>query len=347
MDVEGLIYRIICGYYYININNETYKVLSPDIEIKQEAHTLYNKILSDYKFDQENWITQKKTESMLKESDVWNSSSDKDLEILENRLEDMKIELYLKFDDPVMKNKIKKSIVTGQKKINDMRMKKHSLDHLTLENYAASLKNEFIIVNTVYLNNKKALDSDNIGSELLETFVLTLGVNSMSMESLRGVARSDLWKSYWDAAKGNIFPPPAYKWTDEQRLVVNLSKMYDSVREHPNVPEDKIIDDDDALDGWMAFYRRKAEKERKKDKLMDAVGGKYKNAGEIFIVTDSQEQAKEIYDLNDAKGLAQIHHIKKLAETQETPTQWQDLPHVKADIQGQIKKQQQLKDKQK
>ena len=347
MDIEGLIYRIICGYYYININDETYKVFSPDIEIKQEAHTLYNKILSDHKFDQESWITQKDTEKMLKETGVWDSSTEKDLEILENRLEDMKIELYLKFEDPVMKRKIKSSIETGKKKINDMHMKKHSLDHLTLENYASSLKNEFIIINTVYLNGKKALDSDNVPADVLETFVLTLGVSSMSMESLRAVARSDLWKSYWDAAKGDIFPPPAYKWTDEQRLIVNLSKMYDSVREHTNVPDDNVIADDDALDGWMAFYRRKAEKERKKDKLMDAVGNKYKNAGEIFIVTNDQEQAKEIYSLNDAKGLAQIHHLKKISETQDSPTAWQDLPHVKAEIQSQIKKQQQLKDQNK
>ena len=69
---------------------------------------------------------------------------------------------------------------------------------------------------------------------------------------------------------------------------------------------------------------------------MDAVGGKYKNANEIFIVTDSVEEAREVHSLNDAQGMAQINHMKQIMKNSDEPVAWQDLPHVKMQIEKQI-----------
>lgn len=338
-DTEELVYRIINGYYYININNQTYKVLSPNLEIKQSAHNIYLSIINSNKFDDTNWLRKSEADEILKTQQIWNQDKEEQLKILNNRLEDMKIELYLKFLDPTMKKKIKASLETGKSRIQDMMNMKSSMDHLTLEFYADGLKNEYIILNTVYNLDNELVFGDNVDTNFFELIVTTINKYSIGMDTLRAVARSDLWKSYWDAAKEQVFPLPAYNWTDEQRLIINLSKMYDSVREHPECPEDDVIIDDDALDGWMIFHRRRVEKERKKNKLMDAVGGKYKNANEIFIVTNSVEEAKEIYSLNDPQAMAAINHMKSLAQSSDQPIQWADLPHVKAELQNKLKQQ--------
>jgi len=346
MDTEGTLYRIINGSYYIYVNNQRYKIVLPNLQTKQESHALYWDILKNNRFDTTHWLTRNQAEKILNTNGIWNSSKEEELKILQNRLDDMKIELYLKYNDLTMKKKIKASLETGKDAIGELLNKKHSMDHLTLEYHAESVKNEYIITHTIYDdNNNLVFDNDNIDSSALEDFMTVIQKNGVSHDNLRAVARSDLWKSYWDAAKGAIFAPPAYEWTDEQRLLVNISKMYDSVREHPECPEDAVIEDDDALDGWILFWKRKAEKDRKKNKLMEEVGGKYKNAGEVFIVANNQEEAKEIYALNDGKAMAEIRHMQAMAKDFKDPKdhiQWQDLPHVKMELENKLNKKQSM-----
>ena len=344
-DIEELTYRIINGYYYLNINHKIYKILSPTLPIKQQAHNIYLSIINSNKFDDTSWIRKSEAQAILKNNQLWDDDKENQLKLLNNRLDDMKIELYVKFLDPTMKKKIKTSLHTGKIKIQEMLNIKNSMDHLTLEHYADGLKNEHIILNTVYDNNDNLVFGDVVDTDFFESIVIAINKSSIGMETLRAIARHDIWKSYWDAAKESIFPLPACNWTDEQRLLINLSKMYNSVREHPECPDDDLIEDDDALDGWMLFHRRKIEKERKKNKLMDSVGGKYKNANEIFVVTNSIEETKEIYSLNDPEARAAINHMKSLAKSSDQPIQWADLPHVKADLQNKLRQKNAAKGK--
>lgn len=340
-DIEDLIYRIINGYYFLNIDNVTYKIKSPSIAIKQKAHNVYLSIINGYKFDDTNWLKKSDTDFILNNNNIWNNEQEEQLKLLNNRLDDMKVELYLKFIDPVTKKKLKSSIETAKNKISSMIGIKTSMDHLTLENYAISIKNEHIILYTVYdMGDNLIFDINNIDTAFFETLVLAINKASIGIETLRRVARHELWKSYWDSAKEKVFALPAFNWTDEQRLLVNLSKMYDAVKEHPECPDDEILEDDDALDGWMIFNKRKVEKERKKNKIMDTIGGKYKNANEIFIMTNSAEEAKEIYSLNDPESMAAIHHMKSLSNSTDKPIQWAELPHVKIDLQNKLKQRQ-------
>jgi|TARA_B100001094_G_C18192244_1_gene808072 hypothetical protein len=344
MDIEGTLYRIINGSYYTFVKSKRYKVVLPNLQIKQQAHALSLDIIQNNRFDTTHWLTKHQAEKILRTNDIWNNEQEEQLKILNNRLEDMKIELYLKYIDPAMKKKIKASLETGKSAIAELLGKKHSMDHLTLDSHAESAKNSYILTHTIYDDKDNLVFNDeHVDSGELEDFMTAVQKHDVSHDDLRTLARSEIWKSYWDAAKGNIFAPPAYLWTDEQRLLINISKMYDSVREHPECPEDAVINDDDALDGWVLFWKRKAEKERKKNKLMEDVGGKYKNAGEVFVIANSTEEAKEIYGLNDAKGMAEIRHMQKLAadNTSESGIPWQDLPHVKTQIQNQVNSKQQ------
>jgi hypothetical protein len=59
-----------------------------------------------------------------------------------------------------------------------------------------------------------------------------------------------------------------------------------------------VIEDDDALDGWLVKQKRENDR-RKNEKTADDVLGQHSNADEVYIMTDGREEAEAIYDMND------------------------------------------------
>jgi hypothetical protein len=76
--------------------------------------------------------------------------------------------------------------------------------------------------------------------------------------------------------------------------------MYDSAYQHPECPPDTVFEDDDMFDGWMIKQRRENEKNKNKNRTEKMLEGrKLDKAGEVFIMANSQEEAEQIYGLND------------------------------------------------
>ena len=71
---------------------------------------------------------------------------------------------------------------------------------------------------------------------------------------------------------------------------------------------------------------------------MDSMGDKYKNANEVFLIAKDQQEMDEIYSLNDSHTMAQIRHMHKLVRDNDgKDIAWQELPHVRAELQAAIK----------
>jgi hypothetical protein len=81
--------------------------------------------------------------------------------------------------------------------------------------------------------------------------------------------------------------------------------LYDNIGESMDSPSDDVIEDDDAIDGWLIQERRKRDKESNKYKL-DGFDDKHSNADEVYIMASSQEETDEIYDLNDQHGRRKV-----------------------------------------
>jgi acylphosphatase len=340
---EGLLYRIISGVHHVSIDGSRYKIVTPTLDIRQRAYFIYEDIVQNHRFDTKQWLTRGEVDTLLYREKIWDKNVQDDLKILKNRLDDLKIELYLKFLDPTMKKKIKKSIKLGSQKVAKLQSKQSEMDHLTLEHYAETIKHEYILSQTIYNEKDQlAFDFEKTPQNKMHHVINELHKHAITTSELRSLSRSDLWRSYWNCTSENIFPGPVYNWSDDQRMLITFTKMYDNIYENPERPEDEVIQDDDALDGWMIFIKRRQEKERKKTKLMDAIGGKYKNANEIFIVTDSAEEARQIYSLNDAQGMAEVQHIKKMGKDADQPIPWQELPHVQLQLQQQLREKNKL-----
>lgn len=344
MNLEKLFYRVVLGYYYIYINNNRYKVTYPDLHVKYEAEILYDEAVDDNKFDKV-YLNNDEIKLYLKIHNIWVQNDDVKLKDCEKFIEDSKVELYLNYQNSKTRAVHKKNLEKSYKDLENLYQRKNSFNYLTIEEHATTIKNEFILMNTIYdSNNKLVFNYDeykNFSYNKLQSFIKEIIDCAIKPNELRLIAKSDLWKSYAvtsDTEKNIV------TLNDDYRHLINLHKMYDNVRQHPECPNQEIIEDDDALDGWFIYQNKKMEKEKKKNAVLDKFGGNIKKAGEIFMLTNDAQEKKDIFDLND---MTSKHNVRELIETgkrqdKNNPTEsikWQDLPFVQRDLRAQAQKQ--------
>lgn len=338
MDIDKLIQRIVLGFYLLEIDGELYEIRSPSFSIKSRAQLLYDRVIQNNKYDTLSWPNQQTIDYYATINNIWNKSYDEELKSLNKNLDQLKINLYLKYTDPNNRISIKKDISTTITKINELSQKKNYFSFLSLKDFADSIKYQYIICNIVYLNNELVFDVNNIDnnqSNMFNKITQLVNENIISLADIKTIARSQQWRTYWTASKEHIFPPPVINWTDEQILLINMSKMYDNIREHPECPTDNIIEDDDALDGWILHQNDKREKEKKKQQIEDRYKLKDKKGDEVFLLTQSKEEASEIYNLNDMTAKANMQEIF-MAGKKDKNTNWIDLPHVQRELKQKV-----------
>lgn len=335
-NLEKLFYRIICGYFFIYIDDIKYKIVQPSIDIRYEAEILYDTIIEDNKYDKR-WMTEHEINIYLDYNNIWNKIKEQELKKLEKTVEDFKIELFLNYSDEKKKVFFKKQLTQFRKKIDELYKEKNCMSHLDIKTHATSIKNEFILMNTIY-DHSNNLVFNNPYSETsehkkLQLFIAEILEYNITPDLMRKLVKSDFWRSYVSAVNLQI---DIHKINDDYRHLVSLHKMYDNVRQHPECPTEQVIDDDDALDGWFLNQHRKVEKEKKKNAILDKFGGNIKEkAGEVFVMTQDLEEMKDIYDLNDPNQKRNIREIITFGSKSKDGIKWQDLPFVQRELQQQ------------
>ena len=334
-DIELNIYRILSGVLYFYFKDEKYELRYPDNNLRYNANLLYQNIINSEKYM--DWIREENIVSVMIYLGLWTKDSMKIIKSLEKKVEDKKVSLYKSALFPDRQKKCQKDLDTTRDELNGLLMKKYNFFNNTLEGYAISLKNEHIVCNTLYKNNKLVLSGDienNQTSYMYFNDLLNkINKNIINMVDFKHIARSTLWRSFWNANKENIFPSSSTQWTDDQRTLVNVTKMYDSIYEHPDCPSTKVIEYDDMLDGWMIFQQRKIETMKKKQSL-DDLNPNLKNASEVFLMSHDSESYEEIMSLNDDSGRNRIKeklsHVTQYGSTKES-----NLPDVQRDLMSQ------------
>lgn len=334
-DLELYIYRILSGILIFYFHNERYELASPTPKIRYDANLIYNNIINDEKYEE--WIREENLVPIMIKIGLWNKNTPELLKDLEKKIDNYKVEL---FQSHMMPNKSK----SLRKELNSIRNQHNRLLNLkseffvnTLEGYAASIKNEFIICKTLYKNNKLLFDSNtaNNNTSLLyfNEIVSKINQHIIPIASFKTIARSQLWRSYWNSNKDNIIPGSVSEWTDDQRTLINISKMYDSVYEHPECPSDTVIEDEDLLDGWMLVQKRKAEKAKNQQKI-DELNPHLKNANEVFLMTTNGHSYEDVMSLNSPEAQqklkSKIDYINSKGTAQEF-----ELPDVQNDLRQQ------------
>ena len=324
--------RVLSGIYIFLYRDNTYKLRYPNIDIKYEADVYAEQEYIKNRFN--DWINTEDILSTLMMIGVWNPILEKELEDFPKKIEDLKVDLYKNAFNSVKIKSLKKNLKNLNNRYNFLYGVRHSLDHLTPSGYASLLKSQYILVHSLYDNSGDRLFED-IGSVNFAKFNALTNIiheNIIPADTFREIARSDLWRNYWSANKERMFNKPTVEWTDEQKTLVIITKMYDNAYEHPECPSDNIINDDDMFDGWMIMQRRENEKDKNKKRTEKMLGDKLNKAGEVFLVANSKEEIQNIYDLNDAGARHTIREREKTIINSDTEISVTQLPDIQRDI---------------
>lgn len=324
--------RILSGFYVFHFGDKLFKLLYPNIDIKYQSEIYAQKIYEDNKYNE--WIKQSEILYVLIDLGLWSMDGDKKLKKIEDDIDNSKVELFKNFLNPTKQKTIRKKLTQQKKQYDYLYSVRYSLDHITLEGYCHSLKNDYILTKSLFDHDGNLVFNDNNGPSdyfLLKNISSYIAQSSLEISTFKSIARSNIWKNYWSANKNNLFDKPVVNWTDEQKTLVVLTRMYDSVYEHPESPPDIVIEDDDMLDGWMIIQKRESEKSKNKKRNEQFLPDKIKNSQEVFLMANSKEEAQNIYNMNDHQGIGIIKERNQIISQNNQITE-QNLPDIKRDI---------------
>jgi len=114
--------------------------------------------------------------------------------------------------------------------------------------------------------------------------------------------------------------------------LISWSQLYDNIAEHPECPPDDLINDDDALDGWMINQKREREQKKNQNSIDSSLTDKVKNSSEIFIVAHSQKERDRIESMNSPEVKAIKRSREKIIQEKGEVSDL-DFSDVRRDIQ--------------
>lgn len=339
IEIEKIVNRILSGKQLIEYEDTLYELRNADINIKLRANMLYDKEYEDNLYS-DIFILEEDIEDLLLDLKLIYPEYKNDLDSLGKKLDNLKVDLFLNFFDRTKRLKYQKEIESTRKRYSQLYTAKHSLNFLTLENYCANLKNEFIILNTLFFYNTGNIvfNSSYMDYRLFNNITQIISNNILDISVIKCIARSDYWRSYYTINKNHLFPYSVIDFSEEQKAILSVSVMYDRVYEHPDSPDKDIIEDDDALEGWMIHQQRQNKKQKQEKGVNNLLSNKnMKNANEVFLMAENKEQKEDIIGLNSMES--QLKLQSKISTVMESSAPVPDslLPDVQQDIRSKLK----------
>jgi hypothetical protein len=339
VDLEKNVNRILSGKQLIEYQDILYELRSPSMNIKLKASMLYDKTYEDNLYS-DSFILEDSAEDLLLDLNILYPQYKADLSSIEKKMENLKVDLFTFFFDRTKKAKYKAELVSSKKRYNEIYVLSHSLDFLTLENYCSNIKNEFIISNSLYHyeTNDLVFQKDTLDYDLFNNIINKISSNILDIETLKAIARSDFWRNYYSINKNHLLPYSIVDFSEEQKAILSISTMYDRVYEHPECPEKEIIEDDDALEGWMIRQQRENKKQKQEKGVNNILNSdKMKKAGEVFLMASTVEERNDILSLNTQESAARRQNKVDTVLNSVGPTRDAELPDVKQDIRNKLK----------
>ena len=336
---EFYISRIITGSFRCKINEKYYIIKQPDRNIRHIAQQIFIDALKDAELD--NLYNNKELHDFLLDNELWSDKKEQNLKQIQEDLDELKVQLYQSAFKSEERKKIRKMINVAKIEITSLYQQKTAYDHLSCEGFASTMKMRYLVGKSLmHENNTPVWEEDDFWKNtdpILEEATSVYIENKISDKDFRELARTDPWRSIWSSRKseGSLFGVPAVDLTEEQKNLIIWSSLYDNIHEHPNCPSDEVINDDDMIDGWLILQRRERQKNKAKVDIEDFVSNdRIKNSGEIFVIAQTQEDAKRVDSLNDDTARAikkqRIELIKQKGTVNEV-----DMPDTKMQIQMQ------------
>jgi muconolactone delta-isomerase len=284
-------------------------------------------------------MTEDDMDQWMLDNELWTIHDNKKEESLKNDLERLKVEIYNNRDNAMTVNNIRKYLRGGELQLSNHLNKKYIYHQNTCEGVASTERLAWIIKNTTYCDDK-IYDFEEIS---LQYVIDEWQSHFLSDTKCRDLARNDPWKSLWivrDKSHISLFANPQNtELTHNQKNLLIWSQMYDNIQESMECPNKQVIEDDDMLDGWFIVQHKKREKERNEREFENETKNeKIKNASEVYVVSNSQQQTDKINSLNNTQ--ASIVKAQRFAALKRfNSLEEQNLPDQRQNIQMQAARQ--------
>jgi hypothetical protein len=335
--VESLVHRILSGRLIFEYFDKIFELKKPSLDLKIKADLIYQQSYESNLYDSF-WLIED-IPSLAIDIGILDISYKDNIKNIEKKLDIQKMDLYKEFSNQSQRKKNKTKIAQSKRNLNEEYNKIHYLDYLSLEHYCDKIKNEFLISNTLYYfdTGELVFCPGFIDYNMFNSLIVKISEHIITIENYKQIARHEYWKNLWSNNKFNILSEGVNEWSDEQKTLFNIAAMYDRIAEHPECPPQEIIEDDDALDGWMIFQKEKNNKEKRQKGVDNMLSDKIRNSSEIFLVPSNKEEISEIQDLNSFESRQRsIQKFNYIAANKDKNIEEIQLPDVKAKIQQEL-----------
>lgn len=332
MEKMDLINTLISGIVIFRVGKDYIYFRPPSAEDKTFADFFSHEQYDDSLLD--SFWTKEAAVDFAIEMGFW--SEDKQIEIksIEELIENMKVDYFKSFMISSKKETVKRAIDDHEDKLATLLNQKNTFIDKTAEYIKAQYKILYLVEhNTFLLDKSPAINKHNV-QLIANSYTSTIsGINIR----LRETAKSNEWRNVWHGSKENAFDNKPSSFTDIQHGIISWSHYYDGVYQSMEKPSEEVIQDDYALDGWAIVERRKRDAEEKKKNAESMLPKNAKDAGEVFIPVRNQQEAQNVYALNDAGAKAKIKSLKKDLDENGVLSDSQ-LTSTKREIQMQLNK---------
>jgi hypothetical protein len=332
--------RIIAGFYKLDISGDTIFLQSPTAFQKWMAEEIFFTVLRTA--EDEGAFTEDQLLDFLEKQGIYSLDDQHQLEERIKNVDDYKVGLYntlLKSND----HKMYRNLLTkSRQEINRLETLKHAYDHLSCQGIASTAKQRYLLCCSITDEQGNSLSSYEQPDYFSDHIMLRLQEYRLDESDIRELSRNEPWVSIWSVrghCGGTVFNvASSSELTDEQKALLIWSGFYENAREHPEYPGDKVLDDDDVLDGWRIIQSREREKQLDQkiaDGLLNNNNDKISSATEVFHVAQSMDDIRRLYNMNDPMNRSVINSRLQTIKGNKDGVAEQNLPDVRAKIQRQ------------
>lgn len=324
---DFFINRIISNVLLFEYQDNVYEIRTPTPDIKYKASLIYQRHYD--KCIKNGVLDEEQTLEALKFNNLWTDEDEEALnKTIPEDIEKLKYKLYINEARPSIREQTEMLLKAWKKAQSEMQARRNQFFNHTCHASALYQQKEYEIKHSTYLNGKKF---EWTNTKPVMTFYYN---SSISNTVFRELARTSPWNVFISASKytNGVFDKPATLLSDEQLALLYWTSFYDSVSQAHDCPPNRIIENDDMLDGWLIMKNRES-KEREKEQAGNQMitNKKIAEADEIFLVAKSAEDISNIDALNSNHAAAlkqsRLAHIKRVGNTDH-----RDLPDVKQDL---------------
>lgn len=318
---------IVSDYTPFIHEGRSYFLSTPSREAKFQAERIYMltyRQAEEYGLFNDNDITR-----LLYQYSLWNDEKEMHLKKLTDDINNIKLNIYENFNNSTLRKSYKKALKDTVIYIEKLLDEKQTFDTLGIKYVATFAKQHFLIGSSIY-NKKKRAALGNFWSirddEIIQHCYKIMSEYFLSDNDYRLLSRSANWRNIWSSRKsvGSLFGKPVVDLSLSQRQLIMWSNLYDSVYKNSECPSDDIIEDDDALDGWMIHCKRKRDIESNKQTIEGSLtNDRIRNSEQIYVMCDPTISEKvivdnpgRIYDCNDFEGKIRFQRIMKQVQSE-------------------------------